>query len=167
MNLYHTFAMGLIVCVTAIAGCSTNSSNIQVLKTMNMFQSRCEYLITDHCGIFFNENVVSTEISYAIRLRVRNPLPESAIVVLKFENPDSQTRPDEVIYEPASDQKYILVLSHSVACIDNDRHYRIAVTLFADRDRRNILGTYVQMVPFSLPAKKLRQLRVTECHQTE
>jgi hypothetical protein len=158
--------MGLIVCGAALAGCASTHDKGQVQQVLPP-NAESEYLKTVAVSISLNGNVTPIEISYAITLKVRKPLPESAIAVLKFENPDPRAAPVEVVYEPKPDQKEIFVISPSVACIVNGRHYRVVVTLFADRERRDILGTHEQMVAFFAPAVMLKTLRVPECRPTE
>ena len=166
MKHYHTYVMGLIVCIATLTAYASADDKGQVQQVLPP-NTESEYLKTVAVSILLNGNVTPTEISYTITLKVRKPLPESAIAVLKFENPDPRAAPVEVVYEPKPDQKEIFVISPSVACIVNGRHYRVVVTLFADRERRIILGTHEQMVAFFAPAMILKTLGVPECSPTE
>lgn len=140
---------------------------VQVVSHLLPPNAESEYLKTVSVGISLNGNVTPTEISYAIMLKVQKPLPESAIAVLRFENPDPRAAPVEVVYEPKPDQEKIFVVSPSVACIVNGRYYRVVVTLFGDRERRDIIGTHEQMVAFFTSSMVLRTLSVPECRPTE
>jgi hypothetical protein len=150
MKHCRKYVVGLIACVAVLAVCASTHDKIYAQQMMMPPNAESEYLKTVSVGIFLNGHVTPTEISYAIRLKVRKPVPQSAILVLKFENPDPQAAPLEVVYVPKSDQKEIFVVSPSVACIVNGRLYRVVVTLFADHERRDILGTHEQMVAFSV-----------------
>lgn len=166
MKHCHAYVMGLIVCIATLAGCASTHDEGRVQQVLPP-NAESEYLKTVAVGILLNGNVTPTKISYAITLKVRKPLPESAIAVLEFENPDPRAAPVEVVYEPKPDQKEIFVISPSVACIVNGRHYRVVVTLFADRERRDILGTHEQMVAFFDSTMTLKTLGVPECRPTE
>ncbi|RAM01096.1 hypothetical protein DO021_15525 [Desulfobacter hydrogenophilus] len=155
-----------VQCVAALTGCASAHDKGQVYHLLPP-NAESEYLKTVNVGILLEGSVTPTEISYSITLKVQKPLPKSAIAVLKFENPDPRADPVEVVYEPKPDQKEIFVISPSVACIVNGRYYRVVVTLFGDRERRDILGTHEQMVAFFVSSKILRMLSVPECRPTE
>jgi len=166
MKCCHTYIIGMIVCTAALAGCASTNAKGDVQPKMPP-NAESEYLKTVAVGISLNGNVEPTEIKYAITLKARKPLPESAIAVLKFENPDPRAAAVEALYEPKPDQKEMFVLSPSVACIVNQRYYRVVVTLFADHKRRDILGTHEQMVAFFMDPMLLRTLSVRECSPAE
>jgi hypothetical protein len=126
-----------------------------------------EYLQTLSTGFSIDGNTTPTEIRYNIRLRTRKSLPEGAIAVLIFENPDPRAAPMEVVYETKPDGKEMFVRSPTVACIVSGRQYRVVVTLFADRERRDMLGTHEQMVAFFAPAEILNTVRVPDCRPYE
>lgn len=127
-----------------------------------------EYLRTIAVGIVLDANVKPVKISYAITLAVRKPLPEGAIAVLQFENPDPRAAPVQAVYEWKAGEEQFFVISPSVGCIVNGKYYRVVVTLFADRERRDVLSTHEQMVAFSAPTMILKALNVpVECGLSE
>lgn len=122
-----------------------------------------EYLRTLGSGVMLDGKVTPTKIFYAITLEVRKPLPENAVAVVQFENPDRNAAPVEAIYQPKPGETKFVVFSPSIICIINGRYYRAVVTLFRDRARTAILSTHEQIIAFSAPRPTLENLQVREC----
>jgi hypothetical protein len=122
-----------------------------------------EYLRTLGSGVMLDGKVTPTKIFYAITLQVRKPLPQNAVAIVRFENPDRNAAPVEAIYEPKPGEAQFVVFSPGVACIVNGRYYRAVVTLFRDRERSAILGTHEQTIAFSVPRPTLENLQIRQC----
>jgi hypothetical protein len=126
--------------------------------------AQSEFLKTMSVDIELNKNVFPTETRYAIRLKILKQLPETAVALFSFENPEPVGLPIEVIDNLKPGQTDIFTVSPPVACIRNGRQYRITVTLYGSPDRRILLGRHEQIVAFQVPPIMLRALRVAECH---
>jgi hypothetical protein len=80
-----------------------------------------EYFRTFGSGVLLRSSVTPTEIIYTITLDVRRPLPDKAVIVVQFENPNPKANPIDVVVEPKPDEKKILIHSPSLACIINNK----------------------------------------------
>jgi hypothetical protein len=100
---------------------------------------------------------------FGIILEPLKPLPENAVLVAEFENPQYPAKPYVTEHVPGADEKKIVIRSEKFTCVVNNRDYRISVKLYSAADRASLLGEHVQPINFRMPKKYLQQLGLKEC----
>jgi hypothetical protein len=100
---------------------------------------------------------------FGLILEPMKPLPEGAVLVTEFENPQDASKPLTTEYTPSAGEREIVLKSSTYTCVVNNRDYRISVKLFTDRERKVLLSEHIQAITFSMPKRYMKQAGLKEC----
>ncbi len=109
-----------------------------------------EYLKTTAAG-FNIDRSSGTVLYYSMTFRIRKNLTAPLYALVQFQNPVNKDNPfiQNGILHP--NQKMWSVDSQTFRQIKNKQSYEVLITLYGDKDRKNLIGKHSQQVNFSVP----------------
>ncbi len=97
---------------------------------------------------------------YLLQFRLRKPVTETLYVTVDFENPQDRNLTLFTEYEILPGTTRFGVVSEMFAHIRIRDKYQVKVWIYADVNRKQLLGTHEQWVLFDMPRALVEQLGI-------
>ena len=121
-----------------------------------------EWLVTTGAGFKVDGDVPHHEgrLRYLLQFRLRKPVTEILYVTVDFENPQDRNLTLFTEYEILPGTTRFGVVSEMFAHIRIGEKYQVKVWIYADVNRKQLLGTHEQSVLFDMPRALVEQLGI-------